>query len=75
MAPMQICLYRHALVLFKIFCHQNPEAKLVQMNFQLIDNIIYKNNVLKRQNHDVGKNILLNRLQALNNMMAKAGSN
>ena len=48
------------------------EDEFVQLNFQLNDNARLRNlNFFKRQNYDVGKNILFNRMHSLNNMIDK----
>ena len=48
------------------------EDKFVQLKFQLVGNErISKINFIKRQNYDVGKNILLRRMHTLNNKIDK----
>ena len=48
------------------------EDEFVQLNFQLVDKErISKINFIKRQNYDVGKNILPNRMHLLNNKIDK----
>ena len=48
------------------------ENEFVQLNFQLADNArATKLTFIKRQNYDVGKNVLLNRFHALNNKIDK----
>ena len=46
--------------------------EFVHLNFQLFDNVKSTKLVfIKRQNFDIGKNILLNRLHELNNKIEK----
>ena len=65
--PTQICHYKHSLMLFKIFNDQQPPVDWMQLNFnqaisrrqkyfECTDQSIFK----------VGKNILSNRLSAIN---------
>ena len=66
--PYDVCLYRHAVMAFKQPKNNLCEDEFVQLNFQLVDKErISKINFIKRQNYDVGKNILLNRMHVLNN--------
>ena len=66
--PYDVCLYRHAVMAYKLLKNTLCEDELVQLNFQLVDNErLTKIKFIKRQNYDVGKNILLNRLHSLNN--------
>ena len=52
------------------------EDEFVQLNFQLADNArATKLTFIKRQNYDVGKNVLLNRFHALNNKIDKSWLN
>ena len=70
--PEKMCLYRHAVVLFKLFNNQICENEFVEMNFQLYENDRLRKIVFtKNQRFEVGKNILLNRLCDLNNMIDK----
>ena len=70
--PEMMCLYRHAVTMFKLFNGIICDNEFIELNFQLYDN--ERNRKLtftKNQRYDVGKNILLNRFCELNNMIAK----
>ena len=70
--PDQMCKYKHALSLYKLFNHQCPETEFVNLNFQLCDNARSTKLIFtKRESFEVGKNILLNRLHKLNNLIEK----
>ena len=67
--PEAIFPYRHAILAFKLL-RQDDEYML--LNFQISKNEREtKMRFLKRQNFDVGKNILLNRLHILDNNIEK----
>ena len=71
--PEQMCIYRHALSLYKMFKNQSPDNEFMHLNFQLNDNQrSTKVSFHKMQNYDVGKNILINRLTELNNKIEKS---
>jgi hypothetical protein len=58
----QMCLYKHAITVYKLFKSQCPENDFISLNFQLIDNPRSTKLVFtKRLNYEVGKNIQLNR--------------
>ena len=58
--------------MYNLFKHCQPEIEFLQMNFQLNQNPrINHMNFFSRQRYDCGKNILLNRLAHLNNMVDK----
>ena len=70
--PENMCLYRHAVTMFKLFNNLIRENEFIEMNFQLYDNErCSKITVTKNQRYDVGKNILLNRFCILNNKIDK----
>ena len=70
--PEKMCLYRHAIVMYKLFRNVICENEFVNLNFQLYDNErATKMTFIKHQRYDVGKNILLNRFTDLNNMIDK----
>ena len=74
--PEQMCLYKHAITLYKLFKSQCPENDFISLNFQLIDNPrSTKLAFTKRLNYEVGKNILLNRMYELNNKIEKSWLN
>ena len=70
--PEKMCLYRHAVLLYKLFNNIICENEFVLLNFQLYDNERAQKLVfLKDQKYEAGKNILLNRFTELNNMIDK----
>ena len=67
-----MCLFRHAILIYKLFNEIMGKNEFVLLNFQLFDNVKSTKLVfIKRQNFDIGKNILLNRLHELNNKIEK----
>ena len=67
-----MCLYRHAVVMYKLFNSIICEDEFLHLNFQLYDNERSEKIVfVKNQNYEAGKNILLNRFSELNNMIYK----
>ena len=71
--PDQILNYKHAISMFILFNHCQPETEFVQMNFQLNQNQRLNHaNFFSRQNYESGKNILLNRLTHLNGKIEKS---
>ena len=70
--PEMMCLYRHAVTMFKLFNGIICDNEFIELNFQLYDNERNRNlTFTKNQRYDVGKNILLNRFCELNNMIPK----
>ena len=70
--PEQICRYRHAVLMYKLFNDIMCENEFIHLNFQLYDNDRnQKVTFIKNQKYDVGKNILLNRFCDLNNLIDK----
>ena len=68
----KMCLYRHAIMMFKLFNNIICENEFEQMNFQLYDNDRFpKITFIKNQRFDVGKNLLLNQFCYLNNRIDK----
>ena len=70
--PEKMCIYRHAIMMYKLFNNIICDNEFMHLNFQFYDNdrgqkIVF----LKDQTYDVGKNILLNRFCELNNMIDK----
>ena len=60
--PAKICLYKHAIIMYKLFIEIYCEDEFIQLKFQLSDNVrSTKVMFIKRQNFYVGNNILLNR--------------
>ena len=74
--PEKVCMYRHAIMLYKPMSNDLCEDEFIQLNFQLNDNPRQtKLSFFKRQNYDVGKNILQNRMYLLNNKIDKSWLN
>ena len=70
--PEKMCLYKHALILYKLLRHDMCDDEMMHLNFQIADNErSTKMSFFKRQKYDVGKNILLNRLHILNDKIEK----
>jgi hypothetical protein len=70
--PHTFCLYKHALLMYKLFNSCVPDLEYFHLNFQLLDN--QRSNKLcyrKSINHEAGNNILLNRFAHLNNKIEK----
>ena len=74
--PEQMCNYRNALSVYKLFNNQSPDNEFMNLNFQLNDNQrSTKISFHRMQSYDVGKNILINRLSELNNKIEKSWLN
>ena len=59
--PEDMCMYKHALMLHKLLRNDLCDDEMMNLNFQLVDNErSMKISFIRRQNYDVGKNILLN---------------
>ena len=70
--PDNMCMYKHALMLHKLLRNDLCDDELMNLNFQIADNgRSTRLKFIKRQNYDVGKNILLNRLHILNDKIEK----
>ena len=70
--PENMCMYKHALMLYKLLRNDLCDDELMYLNFQIADNDRSATmSFFKRQKYDVGKNILLNRLHILNNKIEK----
>ena len=71
--PDQMLNYKHAISMYKLFNHCQPETEFIHMNFQYNQNQqINHANFFQRQNYESGKNILLNRLSHLNDKIEKS---
>ena len=71
--PDQMLNYKHAISMYKLFNHCQPETEFVQINFQFNQNQkINHANFFSRQCYDTEKNILLNRLSHLNDKIEKS---
>ena len=70
--PEDLCKYRHAILLNKLMRNELCDNELMWLNFQIVDNARSQRwSFITRQNYDVGKNILLNRMHILNNLIEK----
>ena len=68
--PEKMSLYKHALLLHKLYNSQLPEMDWIALNFQQTHSTRNANfNVTKTNNYRVGNNIITNRLHCLNNMI------
>ena len=65
--PDQMLNYKHAISMYKLFNHCQPETEFVQLNFQLNQNQRLNHaNFFSRHCFESGNNILLNRLALVN---------
>ena len=70
--PENVCIYRHAIILYKLMRNELCDNELMWLNFQIVDNARSLTwSFITRQTYDVGKNILLNRMHILNNEIEK----
>ena len=70
--PEDMCMYKHALMLYKLLRNDLCDDEMMYLNFQIADNRrSTKFNFIKNQKYDVGKNILLNRMHILNDKIEK----
>ena len=70
--PDDMCMYKHAVMLHKLLRNDLCDDEMMNLNFQLADNErSMKIRFIRRQNYDVGKNILLNRLHVINDKIDK----
>ena len=66
--PEQMILYKHSILLHKLYNNKLPEVEWTALNFQQsLTTRQTKFVVIKNQNRKVGNNILTNRLHILNN--------
>ena len=66
-------MYKHAIMIYKLMKCELCKDEFLQLNFQLNNNArLSKMNFLKRQRFDVGKNVLLNWMSCLSNMIEKS---
>jgi hypothetical protein len=74
--PDEFTMYRHAILMYKLFNYQEPINEHLHANFQLVDNPRLTKIVFRRsQNLECGKNILLNCFVELNNLIEKEWMN
>ena len=70
--PDDMCTYRHAIMLHKLMRSELCDNEMMWLNFQIVDNARSKTwSFTMRQNFDVGKNILINRMHILNGKVDK----
>ena len=68
--PERMSLYKHALLLYKLYNTNLPEMDWIALNFQQINatrQTTFK--IVKSNNYKVGNNIITNRLHSLNNLI------
>ena len=74
--PDQMILYKHALMMYKLFRQCTPDNEFMHLNFQAnLNQRLQHHTFLKMQNYSVGHNILLNRMCSLNNTIPKSMTN
>ena len=65
--PQQMCLYKHALLLYNVILNQEPPIDWIDLNFQqTFSSRCTKFKFVTSQNYKIGNNILCNRFIALN---------
>ena len=65
--PDNMIMYKSAILLFKLFNHQEPSTEWIPLNNQIITGTrqsLFE--IIRTNNHKIGNNILVNRLAALN---------
>ena len=68
--PMQMMLYKHAIILYKIFNNKQPPQDWLELNFtQLHSNRQTHFECINNARFKVGNNTLSNRFAALNNKL------
>ena len=66
--PIQMLMYKHALLLFNIFNNMKPTNDWIDLNFNQINSSRQSNfQIIQKSNFKIGNNILGIRLQILNN--------
>jgi hypothetical protein len=70
--PENYCLYKHAILMYKLFNDCIPALEHLHLNFQLADNERSEFlNFTRNDNFRVGANILINRFTELNGLINK----
>ena len=70
--PNKMCIYKHAMTMYRLIKNQVPESEFPHLNFQMINNKrARKISFVKMQRFEVGQNILLNRMHYLNVLIDK----
>ena len=73
--PDKMCLYKNALMTYKLLRNDFCDDEMMNLNFQIADNArSTKLSFIRIQKYDVGKNIL-NRMQVINNKIEKHWTN
>ena len=66
--PEQMMLYKHAIILHKLYNENSPEMDWLALNFQQTTTSRQTNFcIVKNNNFRIGNNILTNRISILNN--------
>ena len=66
--PEQMILYKHAILLHKMYNQKSPEIEWIALNFQqLLTSRQLNFSIIKTNRCKLGNNILANRLHILNN--------
>ena len=74
--PEKFMIYKHAILLHKLFNTQTPQMEWVDIHFKQTFNSRQSNfNIIKSSNFKVGNNILSNRLSILNQKIELADLN
>ena len=74
--PEQMIVYKHALLLHKLYNKNSPETEWIALNFQqLLTSRQLNFSITKTNRTKVGNNILANRLHILNNKIALSDLN
>jgi hypothetical protein len=70
--PPNYCLYKHSILLYKLFKDCTPSLEHLHLNFQLVDNDRSEfPSFIKNDNYKIGSNILINRFAVLNGLIKK----
>ena len=65
--PSQFCVYRHCLLLYKVYNSYIPKKDWLDLNFKMIHTSRQVNfQISSKSNFKVGNNILINRLSCIN---------
>ena len=74
--PEKFMIYKHAILLHKLFNTQTPQMEWADIHFKQTFNSRQSNfNIIKSSNFKVGNNILSNRLSILNQKIELADLN
>ena len=68
--PEKLSLFKHALLLFKLYNTNLPKLDWIALNFQQVNSARQdKFQIVKNNSYKVGNNIITNRLYCLNNLI------